>query len=143
MAGCAWCQTAIQTDWWLTEDQWRGNCTSGTVTYNAANLPGTVAATVLDDLPLWAFAPVVGDTWNPALASAIAVGGASSTADTATNTRLTGGGGGSSTTRFGFPTTTSSYRGSYSYSNYPYGSYDGVVRAAGIGAAAAVGEYKH
>lgn len=76
MAGCGWCQSTIQIPWWLTVDQWSGNCTA--VAYNTLSIPPSLNVASLT-IPEWARALPTGTTWSPSQASRIAVAALSST----------------------------------------------------------------
>jgi hypothetical protein len=69
-AACGWCQSTIETNWWLDEAQWAGNCT--TSTFDATGIPSSVATSSIN-IPSWAFLSVTGATWDPSVASAAAV----------------------------------------------------------------------
>jgi hypothetical protein len=102
MAACGWCQSTIQTNWWLTVSQWAGNCTS--VQYDTTGIPDSVSTSTIN-IPQWALAIPTGTSWNPSQASNIALPSGLTTDSTS----------GFSTSR------TSSY--SYSTPTYPYGPF--------------------
>ncbi|PVF95105.1 hypothetical protein CPB86DRAFT_788394 [Serendipita vermifera] len=118
MAACGWCQSTIQTSWWLTVDQWAGNCTSAS--YDTTGVPDSVSTATIN-IPAWALVAPTSTSWSPSQASNIALPFGSSTATTGFAT--------GSTTR-GFTFTTPSYTG-YPY-NYPYYDYGPAVNVAAI-----------
>lgn len=57
MAGCAQCQDLANTNqWWLTEGEWSGNCTSANVAFDSFGIPASVSQNGIS-IPLWAMAP--------------------------------------------------------------------------------------
>ncbi|KAG8827654.1 hypothetical protein FRC17_007725 [Serendipita sp. 399] len=75
-AACGWCQNDIQATWWLTLDQWQGNCTAGGQSYlNGA--PTAVTGYASLTVPAWATITPRLSRWSPSQASAIAVAAAS------------------------------------------------------------------
>ncbi|CAG7851031.1 SubName: Full=Uncharacterized protein {ECO:0000313/EMBL:CCA74084.1} [Serendipita indica DSM 11827] len=86
MAACGWCQKDIEVSWWLTLDQWAGNCTTanGGAEFTE-DIPDTVNTTSLT-IPNWALMPPVLDTWSPAQASAVAAA-ATATSTSSSNSR--------------------------------------------------------
>ena len=69
-AACGWCQSTIETNWWLDEAQWAGNCT--TSTFDATGTPSSVSTSSIN-IPSWALLTNTGATWDPSVASAAAV----------------------------------------------------------------------
>ncbi|KIM30351.1 hypothetical protein M408DRAFT_328355 [Serendipita vermifera MAFF 305830] len=93
MGGCAWCQTGILTGWWLTIDQWVGNCTQSM--YNPTGIPSNVSTSGIN-IPDWARLIPSGTTWSPSQASRAAVPSSSTT--TGLGFTFTTGGSSSTTT---------------------------------------------
>jgi hypothetical protein len=69
-AACGWCQSTIQTNWWLDEAQWAGNCT--TSAFDATGIPSSVTTSSIN-IPAWARLTPTGPSWDPSQASAAAV----------------------------------------------------------------------
>jgi hypothetical protein len=97
-AGCGWCQSSIQDNWWLDEAQWAGNCT--TSAFDSTGIPSSASTTSIN-IPSWALLTNTGPSWNPAQASAAVV--------------VTGG----VNTNFGAATTAPTVTGGYSYGYTP------------------------
>lgn len=54
MAGCATCQRIRSDQWWLSESEWSGNCTSAS--YDSSGIPDSVSQNGIS-IPLWAKPP--------------------------------------------------------------------------------------
>ncbi|KIM27636.1 hypothetical protein M408DRAFT_162351 [Serendipita vermifera MAFF 305830] len=54
MAGCATCQRLRSDQWWLSESEWSGNCTSAA--YDSSGIPDSVSQNGIS-IPLWAKPP--------------------------------------------------------------------------------------
>ncbi|KAG8827872.1 hypothetical protein FRC19_011573 [Serendipita sp. 401] len=143
-AACGWCQNDIQVTWWLTLEQWQGNCTAGGQSYTNG-LPTDITGFASLTIPSWATLTPRSTSWSPSQASAFAVAAASASISGSGATVAAGNGG------FGWLNsdsysgrTATSTRGrttNFGSSNDSLNEYRNVVGKIGIYIAVLVGIY--